>query len=338
MNSTKTLSASRAKQILTAAQKTRVLVVGDVMLDQFIWGGVSRISPEAPVPVVDFERESFMPGGAANVARNLAALNVPTELFGAIGNDTAAAQLKKLLAEQKIGCAGLVANSSRHTSVKTRVVAHKQQIVRIDRETRDSLDEKLSAELLRALKSKLKNADAVIVGDYGKGVVTQPLLNEIKSLCRERGVWLSLDPKPVHHLNLSNLSLITPNRKEAFELADLPDEMRNINPFADKNLMLVAERLLNELRPAVLLITLGESGMLLCQRGQKPFHIPTVAQEVFDVSGAGDTVIATFTLAIAAGASPIEAAILSNHAAGIVVGKIGTATTSPEELVKSFVR
>jgi D-glycero-beta-D-manno-heptose-7-phosphate kinase len=140
----------------------------------------------------------------------------------------------------------------------------------------------------------------------------------------------------VHHLNLSGLSLITPNRKEAFELADLPDETRHANPLADKNLMLVAERLLNELRPAVLLITLGELGMLLCQRGQKPFHIPTVAQEVFDVSGAGDTVIATFTLAIAAGASPLEAAILSNHAAGIVVGKVGTATTTPEELLKSY--
>jgi D-beta-D-heptose 7-phosphate kinase/D-beta-D-heptose 1-phosphate adenosyltransferase len=277
-----------------------------------------------------------MPGGAANVARNLTSLNVSTEIFGAIGDDPAAAQLKRLLAEQKIGGGGLIVNSSRHTSVKTRIVAHKQQIVRIDRETRDGLDEKLSAQLLGALKSKLKNADAVIVGDYGKGVVTQPLLNEIKLLCRGRGVWLSLDPKPVHHLNLGNLSLITPNRKEAFELADLPDETKNENPFADKNLMLVAERLLNELCPAVLLVTLGELGMLLCQRGQKPFHIPTVAQEVFDVSGAGDTVIATFTLAVAAGASPVEAAILSNHAAGIVVGKIGTATTSAEELLASF--
>jgi D-beta-D-heptose 7-phosphate kinase/D-beta-D-heptose 1-phosphate adenosyltransferase len=188
------------------------------------------------------------------------------------------------------------------------------------------------------VKARLSKTDAVIVGDYGKGVVTQPLLNEIKTLCRARGVWLSLDPKPVHDLNLDGLSLITPNRKETFELANLPDETRNANPLADKNLMLAAERLLNELRPAVLLITLGESGMLLCQRGQKPFHIPTVAQEVFDVSGAGDTVIATFTLAIAAGASPIEAAIISNHAAGIVVGKVGTATTTPDELLKSFGR
>ena len=335
MNSQK-LSAPRAKQILAAAQKTRVLVVGDVMLDQFIWGGVSRISPEAPVPVVDFSRESFMPGGAANVARNLVSLQTPAELFGAIGNDDAARKLLKLLGEQNIGCTGLVKSSARHTSIKTRIVAHQQQVVRIDRETRGALDAKTTAKLLVEFKTKLARADAVIVGDYGKGVVTQPLLNEIKTLCHERGVWLSLDPKPVHQLNLNSLSLVTPNRKEAFELGALPDNTKNVDPFADKNLMLVAERLLNELRPALMLITLGELGMLLCQRGQKPFHIPTVAQEVFDVSGAGDTVIASFTLAIAAGASPIEAAILSNHAAGIVVGKVGTATTTPEELLKSF--
>jgi D-glycero-beta-D-manno-heptose-7-phosphate kinase len=336
--SANTLSTFRARQILDAATKTRILVLGDVMLDQFIWGGVSRISPEAPVPVVEFERESFMPGGAANVARNLTALNVPTELFGAIGTDEAGRRLQKLLAAQRIGCGGLMKSAARHTSVKTRIVAHKQQIARVDRETRDGLDARLTRQLSGALKSGLKSAAAVIVGDYGKGVVTQALLDEIKSLCRARGVWLSFDPKPVHHLNLSGLSLITPNRKEAFELANLPDETRNPHPLADKNLMLAAERLLNELRPAVLLITLGELGMLLCQRGQKPFHIPTVAREVFDVSGAGDSVIATLTLAIAAGASPFEAAILSNHAAGIVVGKIGTATASPEELLKSFSR
>jgi len=330
------LSGARARQILTAAQQTRVLVVGDVMLDQFIWGGVSRISPEAPVPVVDFARESFMPGGAANVARNLVSLATPAELFGAIGQDDAAKKLLKLLREQNIGCNGLIKSVARHTSIKTRIVAQQQQVVRIDRETRGALDAKTTTKLLAEFKTKLTKADAVIVVDYGKGVVTQPLLDGIKALCHARGVWLSLDPKPVHQLNLSSLSLITPNRKEAFELADLPDETKNENPFADKNLMLVAEKLLNALRPALLLITLGEFGMLLCQRGQKPFHIPTVAQEVFDVSGAGDTVIASFTLAIAAGASPMEAAILSNHAAGIVVGKVGTAVTTPVELLKSF--
>jgi len=330
------LSVSRVSQILNAAGRTRVLVVGDVMLDQFIWGSVARISPEAPVPVVDFQRESFMPGGAANVARNLSAFNVPNELFGIIGQDHAATKLKSLLKVQRVGCGGLVASSARATTLKTRIVAHQQQVVRIDRETRSHLNGALTSRLVTAVKEQLHRADAVIVGDYGKGVVTQALLNEVKALCRDRGIWLSLDPKPVHNLNLTNLSLITPNRKETFELAKLADETRDANPLADKNLMLAAERLLNELRPAVLLITLGELGMLLCQRTQKPFHIPTVAQEVFDVSGAGDTVISTFTLAIAVGASPIEAAILSNHAAGIVVGKVGTATTSPEDLLKSF--
>ena len=322
--------------MLAAATKTRVLVVGDVMLDQFIWGGVGRISPEAPVPVVDFERESFMPGGAANVARNLTALGVPTELFGTVGHDPAAHQLKRLLREQHIGCRGLLASDSRTTSVKTRIVAHKQQVVRIDRETRDSLSPQLTRRLLGSIKAGLRNTAAVIVCDYGKGVVSQALLDEIKGLCRRRGLWLSLDPKPARQLNLSGMSLITPNRKEAFELANLPDETRNHLPLADARLMQVAERLLNELRPAVLLITLGELGMLLCRRDRKPFHIPTVAQEVFDVSGAGDTAIATFTLAIAAGASPVEAAIVSNYAAGIVVGKVGTATASPDELLASF--
>jgi rfaE bifunctional protein kinase chain/domain len=198
------------------------------------------------------------------------------------------------------------------------------------------LDATLTRRLVRTLERMVPGTAAVIIGDYGKGVVTQPLLDEVKRICRSHGIWLSLDPKPVHHLGLTGFSLITPNRKEAFELANLPDTTRNNHPLADANLMRAAERLLQELKPAVLLITLGELGMLLCQRDRKPFHIPTVAQEVFDVSGAGDTVIASFTLAIAAGASPAEAAILSNHAAGIVVGKIGTATVAPEELLASF--
>ena len=332
----RTLTAARVRQLLVAATKVRIAVIGDVMLDHFIWGSVARISPEAPVPVVDFMRESYMPGGAANVARNLTALNVPADIFGAVGRDSAARELKRLLKERRVGCRGLLAGDSRPTSVKTRIVAHQQQVVRIDREMRDGLSPRLTRRLLARLRANIRETSAVIVGDYGKGVVTQRLLDDLKTLCRSHGVWLSLDPKPVHHVNLSDLSLITPNRKEAFDLADLPDDTRQANPLADANLMRVAERLLNELRPAVLLITLGELGMLLCQRGQKPFHIPTVAQEVFDVSGAGDTVIATFTLAIAAGASPLEAAILSNHAAGIVVGKIGTATTSAEELIASF--
>ncbi|MBE0544031.1 MAG: D-glycero-beta-D-manno-heptose-7-phosphate kinase [Verrucomicrobia bacterium] len=330
------LAISRVRQILSAAAQSRILVVGDVMLDQFIWGSVARISPEAPVPVVDFQRESFMPGGAANVSRNLTALRVPSELFGTVGRDAAAEQLKQLLNGQNVGCRGLLAAASRPTSLKTRIVAHQQQVVRIDREARDGLDPRMTRRLVSLIQAQIQETAAVIVGDYGKGVVTQSLLDQLKELCHRQGVWLSLDPKPVHRVNLAGLSLITPNRKETFELANLPDETRHANPLADPNLLQAAEKLLRELRPAVLLITLSEAGMLLCRRDHKPFHIPTLAQEVFDVSGAGDTVIATFTAAIAAGASPIEAAILSNHAAGIVVGKIGTATATPEELLASF--
>src|SRR6266404_1674080 len=330
------LSARRVRQILSAARQCRIFVAGDVMLDQFIWGDVNRISPEAPVPIVEFVHESFMPGGAANVARNLTALNVPTELSGVVGKDLPAQQLKELLKAHHIGSQGLISAENRPTSLKTRIVAHKQQIVRIDRETRDGLNTSLERRFLRRLERGIAQTAAIILGDYGKGVVTQPLLDSAKRLCRQHGIWLSVDPKPFHPLDLTGLSLITPNRKEAFALANVPDDTRNANPLMDGSLLRVSEKLLSELQPALLLITLGELGMLLCQRAYKPFHIPTVAQEVYDVSGAGDTVIATFTLAIAAGAAPIEAAVMSNHAAGIVVGKIGTAVVTPNELIASF--
>jgi D-beta-D-heptose 7-phosphate kinase/D-beta-D-heptose 1-phosphate adenosyltransferase len=231
---------------------------------------------------------------------------------------------------------GLFADSKRTTSVKTRIVAHRQQVVRVDRESRIDCDGPTTRRLLAGLEPQVAASSAVIVGDYGKGVVTQGLLDGLKHICQARGIWLSLDPKPVHDLNLTGLSLITPNRKEAFELAGLADSSRTDHPLRDTGLLKVADKILRDLQPALLLITLGHQGMLLCQRNQKPFYIPTVAREVFDVSGAGDTVIASFTMAIAAGATPLEAAIISNHAAGVVVGKIGTATVSQDELLSSF--
>jgi D-beta-D-heptose 7-phosphate kinase/D-beta-D-heptose 1-phosphate adenosyltransferase len=330
------LGLSRVQALLRAAARCRILVVGDVMLDRFVWGRVSRISPEAPVPVLEYERESCMPGGAANVARNLTALGVPTSLLSVIGRDEPGHQLRELLRGNGVDCAGLTPAKARQTSIKTRIIAHQQQVVRVDRETRDSLEPSLARALLQAIEARLDGTQALIVGDYGKGVVTQGLLDGLRALCRARGIWLSLDPKPVHRLDLGGLSLITPNRKETFELAGMADGSRTASPLADAPLLQATEKLLAELRPAVLLVTLGEQGMLLCQRGHPPFHIPTMAQEVFDVSGAGDTVIASFTLAIAAGASAIEAAIFSNHAAGVVVGKVGTATVSPAELRASF--
>jgi len=331
-----TLKAARVRQLLADAQKLRVLVLGDVMLDRFLWGRVSRISPEAPVPIVDFDHENAMPGGAANVARNLTALGAHTELFGVLGQDHSAKQLTALLNENSVGCTGLVVIRNRMTSVKTRIIASQQQVVRVDRETRGDLDDAGMRRMLAQLRVHLDNADGIIVGDYGKGVVSQKLLDTVKTWCRERGIWLSMDPKPVHHLDLQGLSLITPNRKEAFDLAGMVENGRPTNPLQDSKLLAVADRLLQTLNPAVLLITLGDQGMLLCRHDKTPFHIPTMAREVYDVSGAGDTVIASFTLAIAAGASPVEAAIFSNHAAGVVVGKFGTATVTPRELLEGF--
>jgi D-glycero-beta-D-manno-heptose-7-phosphate kinase len=318
-----TLSPSRVRELLAAGRQRPVLVLGDLMLDQFIWGRVDRISPEAPVPVFEFQRESFMPGGAANVARNLADLGNSAGLIGP-------------LEQEGVNCRGLFAQSKRPTSIKTRIVAQQQQIVRVDREVRTAIDDATVKRVLGLVAKRLPGTGAIILGDYGKGAITQPLLDGLKRLCRSHGVWISLDPKPVHRVDISGLSLLTPNRKEAFELAGMEDAQKAAHPLEDKNLMQVARTLQRRLKPALLLITLGEQGMLLCRKGEKPFHVPTTVQEVFDVSGAGDTVIASFTLAIAAGASPVEAAIFSNHAAGVVVGKIGTATCSPRELLASF--
>ena len=333
----KSLSRKRVQQLLKTVQDRRALVVGDAMVDQFIWGRVERISPEAPVPVVQVERESFMPGGAANVARNLTSLGVGAEMLGVVGRDTGAKQLKELLAADKVVSRGLIQSPNRSTTKKVRVIAHTQQVARVDRETPHPITAESEKKLVAAIRRRLPDVDAIIVGDYCKGVVTQSLLDKLKRICRERGVWLSMDPKPFHRLDLSGLSLITPNRKEAFALADMADETHGkVAPFDDKPLMRVVDKLLSDIRPALLLITLGDHGMLLCQRNGKPYHIPTMAQETFDVSGAGDTVIASFTSAVMAGASPVEAAIFSNHAAGVVVGKVGTATVSPDELLASF--
>lgn len=328
----RSLPSDRLRHILREARNLRVHVIGDVMLDQFIWGQVNRISPEAPVPVVEFRGESFMPGGAANVARNLTALGARADLFGVVGQDEAGTDLRRLLEQHGVGCDGLQVAPHRATSIKTRIIAHQQQVVRLDRETRDPLEPDLSQRLFAAVAAQLDQTDAVIVGDYGKGVITQGLLDALREACRARGRWLSLDPKPVHRLCLKGLSLITPNRKEAFELAGVTDAQGSGDP-QDAGLHEAAQTLLRDLQPALLLITLGEQGMLLCRRNEPPFHIPTMAREVFDVSGAGDTVIASFTLAIAAGASPQEAAMFSNRAAGVVVGKVGTATATAAELL-----
>src|SRR5438876_7549255 len=241
------ISLSRVQELLSLSRRRHVLVIGDVMLDQFIWGRVSRISPEAPVPVVDFERENFMPGGAANVARNLTALKASADLLGVIGRDEAGKKMTSLLEEQHVCCDGLLQHFDRTTSIKTRIIAHQQQVVRMDRETRAELDEVATQRLMEIVAQKLPSADAVIVGDYGTGVVTQPLLDQIKRLSRARGIWVSLDPKAVHRLNLTHLALITPNRTEAFELAGVNDGSTRIdNPVNYAGRLSVTEALLRQ--------------------------------------------------------------------------------------------
>ena len=324
------VTVKRVKSLLRAARKSRVLVVGDVMLDQFMWGSVKRISPEAPVPVVEFQNETYMPGGAANVARNLTALGAAVNLYGLVGMDEGAKRLKKLLKEDGVDGKGLVSAGDRMTTRKTRVIAHQQQMLRVDRETNEPMSPRTARRMLSSVEKQLDDACAVIVCDYSKGAVTQELLDGLREQCQSAGVWLSFDPKPAHNLNLAGMSLITPNRSELFALAGLPDEGTSAS------LNAAVKGVQDKCDPDIMLVTLSEQGMLLCPRGERPTLIPTMAQEIYDVSGAGDTVIASFTLAIAAGATPAEAAVFSNHAAGVVVGKMGTAVVTPKELSGSF--
>jgi D-beta-D-heptose 7-phosphate kinase/D-beta-D-heptose 1-phosphate adenosyltransferase len=331
-------SVKRLRQILAQFPQQHILVVGDVMLDQFLWGKVSRISPEAPVPVVEITRESFFPGGAANVARNLRALDSSVSLLGVLGDDDAGAELRGLLEQQGIDTAGLIVDPHRPTTVKTRIVAHHQQMVRFDREKCLGLSSVLEHKFLEYFESRLKNVSAVIFEDYAKGVLSQKLLNILQRRTHQARKITAADPNSRQRLRYSGLTAVTPNRGEAFAAAGLQYVEPSAEVLRDEALLRVGQKLLRIWKPRNLLITLGEHGVCLFRPGKKPHHIPTVAQEVFDVSGAGDTVIATLVLSLAAGADPTEAADISNHAAGIVVGKVGTATCSTAELVESFAR
>ena len=332
------MNSRRLREILSRFPHQRILVVGDVMLDQFLWGKVSRISPEAPVPVVEITRESFFPGGAANVARNLRALAASVSVLGVLGDDEAGAELRGLLERQGIDTNGLIVDPNRPTTVKTRIVAHHQQMVRFDRENCLGLSSAMERKVLEYFESHLEGVSAVVFEDYAKGVLSQWLLNILQRRARQTRKVTAADPNSRHRLHYSGLTAVTPNRGEAFAAAGLPYVEPVNDVLRDEALLRVGEKLLRTWKPRNLLITLGEHGVCLFRPGKKPHHIPTVAQEVFDVSGAGDTVIATLVLALAAGADPIEAAEISNHAAGIVVGKVGTATCSADELVKSFAR
>ncbi len=314
--------------ILRSFSKTKVLVIGDLMLDHFIWGKVTRISPEAPVPIVQVTQESEMPGGAANVAHNLNALGVSTSVIGFLGKDASGKILHSLLKKEKINTDGVIHSAELKTTQKTRIIAHHQQVVRFDRETPKDLAGKEEEKLLQTLHRLIPKHQGVILEDYGKGVVTQRVVHEVIALCRRRNIFCAFDPKTGHDLSFKGATLCTPNLEEARYLAKT--FCKKMDP---KSLPQSGDTLRKGLGLEHLLITLGEGGMALFTRKDKPVFIPTVAREVFDVSGAGDTVIAAFTAAIVAGATPVEAAHLSNIAAGIVVGKLGTAVASPKEIL-----
>ncbi|MBI5393797.1 MAG: carbohydrate kinase [Verrucomicrobia bacterium] len=319
------ISNKRLRQLLAAFHNRRVLVVGDVMLDHFTYGRCDRISPEAPVPIIEVTREEWHPGGAANTARNVGSLGGRATLIGGIGADDAGNKLKSLLSTEGVESENLLVRPSTPTIRKTRIIAQHQQLCRVDREQCAALTAAEAAQVVQSIRAQ-RRFDAIIICDYGKGFITQSLLDALKRLAPV----VTLDPKPTRHQRLNGLTAMTPNRAETLQLAGRPS--------GDGDWRAAAEAVLKKWRPKMLLSTLGEQGMCLFQQGKPPHLIPTVAREVFDVSGAGDTAIAAFTLALASGATPVEAATISNHAAGVVVGKLGTATCTPDELRASFDR
>jgi rfaE bifunctional protein kinase chain/domain len=314
----------------------RILVVGDVMLDHFVRGNVRRISPEAPVPVVEVIEETFNPGGAANVACNIAPFTKKVSLMGRIGRDTQAGQLTRLLNEEGVSTDAMITSTTVPTISKARVVARQQQIVRVDREKIQKLTDEELGEVETNLRALAPELDAIIVEDYGKGFITAPLMQKVTGIAKETGLLVTVDPSPRNPLSWSGVGLVKPNRLEAFAAAGVEDSHLNVEPAQNGELLLVGRTLLEKWDTPLVLITLGEQGMMLFQRGSAPHHIPTRAREVYDVSGAGDTAIAVLTLALASGMKPELAADVANHASGIVVGKLGTACVTPDELLAAY--
>ncbi len=330
------MNTQRLQQVLAEASTKSVAVIGDVMLDRFIYGKVSRISPEAPVPVVEVTKETHYPGGAANVARNLRPFCREVFICGLTGEDAHAADLRALIEAEAVSPELLIASSELTTTVKTRVIARHQQVVRVDRENKKSPPQAIWERALKTLEAAADRIDAVIVEDYGKGFLSQEFLDGVLEIFRKRRAVVTVDPNPGNPLQWRpGITAIKPNRSEAFASAGEPPSEPADNPLEDLALLRVGATLLKRWEPESLLVTLGEHGMLLFERGKEPYHIPTKAREVFDVSGAGDTAIALFTSALAAGASFQEAAEISNFASGVGVGKLGTGTLSPQELLKS---
>lgn len=320
------------QKILAGFPKVKILVVGDIMMDRSILGKVSRISPEAPVPVIVVEKEDFDLGGAANVAHSIHSLGGRVSLCGVVGDDENGEKIRRKIAEKGIQTDGLFSEQGRQTTVKTRIIAHHphhQQLVRIDRETIDHLRVSTLRNLAKFLAGNIENFDGIIISDYGKGLLTRKLIQTIIRRARKLKRLIMVDPKLKNFFFYKGATVVTPNTKEASDASRASINDR-------QSLEKVGRKLLQRLRCDALVITQGEEGMTVFEPHQEPVSVPTVAKEVFDVTGAGDTVIGTMALALGAGARVIDAANLANYAAGIVVGKRGTATVTREELMKAI--
>jgi len=319
------LTAARIDDICTRIGGSRILILGDIMLDEYLFGSVSRISPEAPVPVVEITSSKQLLGGAANVAANIIALGDEPILLGVAGEDEAAARLTQLLRTRGISRGSIVHDHTRQTTIKTRVIAHSQQVVRTDREDRSALNQQSYKSVLDRFQSMIDEIGAVIISDYGKGVITPELLENVIDICRKRDIFVGVDPKETNFFNYKRVSLITPNHHEAgFAYG------RRI--MTEGDLHDVGNGLLQKLEADSILITRGADGMSLFQIDEEPTHIPTFARDVYDVTGAGDTVIATFVSAVCAGADLVESAMMANAAAGITIGEVGTTSVTTSQL------
>jgi D-beta-D-heptose 7-phosphate kinase/D-beta-D-heptose 1-phosphate adenosyltransferase len=303
-----------------------VLVIGDLMLDQFIWGKVSRISPEAPVPVVEVTEETYMPGGAGNVACNISALDCTASLIGAIGKDFYADSFLEKYQNTNIDTSGIVHFTDRNTIVKTRIIAHQQQVVRVDRESKKPLTPEVIDQAFTNIKDKITKVKAVIISDYGKGLITDKILDFTIAECNRLNIPVLVDPKIENFQKYKNITCMTPNFLEARQ------GMNRMKVETEQEIETLGQDILSTLNAKSILITRGEYGMSLFENN-KITHIPTVAKEVYDVTGAGDTVISTLAICLGNGFNIKDSAYISNIAAGIVVGKLGTATVSKKEIV-----
>lgn len=324
--------------MVDAFRGKKVLVVGDLMLDRYICGSVSRISPEAPVPVVQVTQERDVPGGAANVALNIQALGGQAIVAGVVGSDQSGRELLALLQRQKISTEGVLVVKDFVTTVKTRVLAERQQVVRVDREMQVCMSSAERKRFCSRIASIVGKVAGVVIEDYGKGVVHQPVVDAVLDGAHRHGALVGLDPNYNHELQFRGITLATPNYREACASAGVPETDLKGDLARHPTLREVARRLHEKWQLRVLMITLGPHGIYLSTQDGKILVAPTEAREVYDVSGAGDTVIATAMLTLATGAQEEDVVTLSNHAAGVVVGKLGTATCSPEELRASLRR